>query len=950
MKKLRQLFAMLFAVALLAACSEKEQKVELSIDFEKYTLDNGLDVILHHDDSDPIVAVSILVHVGSNREKPGRTGFAHFFEHMLFQKSENVEEGAFFKNINDLGGTFNGGTWTDGTVYYEVVPKDALERILWMEADRMGYFINAINVKDLEDEKPIVKNEKRQRVDNVAYGHTNYVTLKAMYPEGHPYNWEVIGELEDLEAATLDDVKEFYHKWYGPNNSTLVVTGDFDREEVKAWIEKYFGEIESAEKVEPLKPMPAVVEENIMLYHEDDYAKVPELRINWPTVEQYHDDYWALNALGTILRDGKRAHLYKVIVEDKELAPRAFSFNNSSEIAGRFVVSVRANDGVDLDEVKEAVFEAFANFEAEGFSEKDLQRIKANQETAFYNGLSSVLSKAFQLSNYNVFAGDPSYVTTDAERILGVTKEDIMRVYNQYIKDKPYVMTSFVPLGQTKLAVDGSEKAVVKIEEVTAFVPKEIEEEEFEIQKTTSKIDRSVVPELGETPLVKAPDIWESTLSNGMKVLGIQSEELPLVQFSIRIKGGGQLESKDKLGVASLLSDLMMEGTANKTPEELQDAIGQYGAFINMYSGSEDFIISGNCLSRYFDEVMGIVEEILLEPRWDEKEFDRIRKGKINDLKQRDANPNAIAGMVMSKVMYGEDNIKAYPSSGMVNTVENITLDDLKTYYSNYFAPGISSFQVAGNVSESQVNNVLKSISARWEAKEVEIPVYETKKQENTPTIYFANYSDAKQSIVNLAKLTVDADHEDYYPLTVVNYNLGGNSGAKLFQVLREEKGYTYGAYSGLSRDSYAPSSFRASSSVRSNVTSESVALFKEIIDEYKESYNDELLETARTSLIRKEARDYETLGQQLSILNTINKYNLPKNYIEINQKQLRDLTSEKGRELIAKHLNVDDMVFIIVGDAKTQLEGIKALGIGEVVLVDSYGNPIEDERKIDLK
>ncbi|NQZ79146.1 MAG: insulinase family protein, partial [Ekhidna sp.] len=335
MRSLKHLLSLIIVASLLISCGGQEEAKsdELSLDYEKYTLENGLDVILHQDDSDPIVAVSILVHVGSNREKPGRTGFAHFFEHMLFQRSENVPDGGFFKNIDEWGGTFNGGTWTDGTIYYEVVPKDALEKVLWMESDRMGFFINAVSLASLEGEKPVVQNEKRQRVDNQPYGHTQSVILKALYPEGHPYNWTVIGELEDLQGATLDDVKEFYEQWYGPNNATLVIAGDIKSEEVKALIEKYFGEIPSRGIDTPMDPQPVQLAETKTFYYEDNFAQLPEIRMTFPTVEQFHPDQWALDALGQILSDGKRAVLYKSVVEVAEVAPGVSSYNSSNELA-----------------------------------------------------------------------------------------------------------------------------------------------------------------------------------------------------------------------------------------------------------------------------------------------------------------------------------------------------------------------------------------------------------------------------------------------------------------------------------------------------------------------------------------------------------------------------------------------------------------------------------------
>ncbi len=928
------------------SCQKGDEKVSdaanLAIDYEKYTLPNGLDVILHEDKSDPIVAVAIQVHVGSNREKPGRTGFAHFFEHMLFQKSENVEKGAFFKNIDDLGGTFNGGTWTDGTVYYEVVPKDALERILWMESDRMGFFINAITEEDLEGEKPVVQNEKRQRVDNVPYGHRNYVIKKALYPEGHPYNWEVIGELDDLQAATLADVKEFYETWYGPNNATLVVAGDFDKETIKQWIEKYFAEIPARGEDKPMPAQPVTLSESKMLYHEDDYAKVPDLRLVFPTVEEYHEDAYALSALGEILAEGKRAPLYKKLIEGTEYAESVFAYNGASELAGEFNIGIRAKDGIDLDSVYAAVQEALATFESEGFSDKDLQRIKARQETNFYNGISSLLGKAFQLSNYNEYAGSPDYITTDINKILAVTKEDVMAVYQKYIKDKPFVMTSFVPQGQLDLAVEGSEKATVKIEEV---VPSEQAEvvavADSTFVKTPSKIDRSIEPALGEAPLITPPTIYEATLKNGMTVYGIESGELPLVNFSIRIKGGQLLDDPQLPGVANLMTDIMQEGTALKTPEELEDAIGQIGADISMYTSTEHITIQANCLARYFNETVALVEEMLLQPRWDEAEFDRIKKSQINNIKQRSANPNIISSQVSNKIMYGEDHIFAQPIGGTEESVNKITIEDLKAFYAKNFSPSIASFHIAGNVDQEKVNAALTGFETKWASKEVTIPTYTIKEQPEGNNIYFANFNNAKQSVIRVQKMAVPRNDPDYFPITVMNYGLGDNSGSKLFQVLREDKGYTYGAYSFVS-SSTLPAPFTAYSSVKSNVTPESVQTFKEVMEEYKTTYDQAQLDKARNALIRQEAIAYETLYQKLNILHQISTYDLPKDFVRQNQEALKKYTVEDMQNIMNKYLDVDKMTYIIVGDAKTQLEGVEKLGIAPVVKVDENGDPVE--------
>ena len=623
---------------------ESNERTDFSIPYEKYTLDNGLEVILHRDTSDPIVALATLAHVGSNREKPGKTGFAHFFEHMAFNNSENVPLGANRKMIGELGGTRNGGTWTDGTIYYEVVPKDAFEKLLWIDSDRLGYMINTVTEDALEREKQVVKNEKRQRVDNRPYGHTDGVIKSNLYPKDHPYNWSVIGSLEDLQQATLSDVKEFYNQFYGPNNITLVIAGDIDIEETKILVNKWFGEIKPGKEIPALEPRAAKLDKTISLFHEDNFAKLPEIRITYPSVEQYHKDAYALDALGEILSQGKRAPLYKVIVEELKLAPSANAYNSSREIAGEFSLRVRANAGVDLDIVKAAIDKALAQFEEKSFSEKDLEQIKARQETQFYNGISSVLNKAFGLASYNEYAGDPSFISKDIAAIKAVTKEDVLDVYQRYIKGKHSVISSFVPKGNPELAVKGAVNAGVVEEKIVkgAEANVEVNNEELKFEKTPSSFPRTE-PALSEAPLLIPPSIWDNKLKNGMRVLGIEHNELPLVQFTLRVEGGHYLDDPKKAGTAQILSELMMQGTKSKTAEQLEDAIGMLGAGINISAGNEEITLSANTLLRNYDETLALFQEVLLEPRFDEDEFKRIKQKLLSNLKQREGDAQSIA-------------------------------------------------------------------------------------------------------------------------------------------------------------------------------------------------------------------------------------------------------------------------------------------------------------------
>ncbi len=942
----KKIFLALFAVALVfTSCKDKEAEAEesanLSIEFEKYELENGLDVVLHQDKSDPIVSVAIQYGVGSNREKTGRTGFAHLFEHMLFQESENVPQDQFFKKIQDAGGTLNGGTWKDGTIYYEIVPKNALEMVLWMESDRMGYLINTVTESAFYNQQEVVQNEKRQRVDNRPYGHTNWVLDKNLYPEGHPYNWQVIGELVDLQNATVDDVREFYDKFYGPNNATIVLAGDFNKDEAKKLIEKYFGEIKRRQEVLPLDPQPVTLEESKRLYHEDNFATAPQLNMVWPTIHQYTEDAYALDFLAEILSSGKKAPLYKVLVKEKDLTARTAAYNNSQEIAGEFHIIITANEGVDLDDVEAGIDEAFTLFETEGVTERDIERIKAGLETQFYNGISSVLGKSFQLAQYNVFAGDPGFIEKDIENIKEVTKEDVMRVYEQYIKDKPYVMTSFVPKGQMELIADNSVKAPVVEEEIKENVEKTIEDSNEAIAKTPSAFDRSIEPEQGPTPKLNIPDTWTATLSNGMEVYGIEQNEIPTVNFSLVIEGGHLLDDKDKNGVANLMTDIMMEGTANKTPEQLEEEIEMLGANINMYTTKESIVVSGNTLVRNFDETMKLVEEILLEPRWDQEEFGRIKTKTINDIKRSESNPNTVANNVYNKLLYGEDHIFSLPTTGTVESVEAITIEDLKQFYNRNFSPSISTFHIVGKIDKDKTLKNLNRLEKRWEAKEVTIPEYPIANTRDKASLYFVDIPDAKQSVINIGYIALPRTDPDFYPAEVMNYKLGGSFSGNVNLILREEKGYTYGARTGFS-GSKIPGTFTASSSVRTNTTGESVDIFKTQIAEYKNGISEEDLEFTKNALIKSNARRFETQFSLLGMLQEMSSYDLPMNYIENEEAVIRNMTLEQHKELANKYLDESKMAYLVVGDAATQFAQFRDMGFDEVVLLDKNGEEIK--------
>ncbi|NNG25297.1 M16 family metallopeptidase [Telluria aromaticivorans] len=908
----------------------------LKVDFQKFTLPNGMDVIFHIDRSDPVVAVNLTAHVGSAREKAGRTGFAHLFEHLLFLESENLGKGGLDKMSARIGGSgANGSTSQDRTNYLQTVPKDALEKMIWAEADKLGWFINTVTDPVLAKEKQVVKNEKRQGVDNAPYGHTRYVINKALYPADHPYNWQVIGSLEDLQNAQLDDVKEFFRLWYVPNNVTLVLAGDFDPVQARKWVEKYFSEIKRGEAIKPMAKRPGAVAQTVKLAHEDNFAKLPELNMAWPTVEDLHPDSYALEVLAEYLSQTKRAPFYKVLVEDSKLAPNVQIGNQTSELAGQFMLRIRAFEGKPLDQVATAVDQAFAKFEQEGIPEKDLNRIKAGIETRFYSSVSSVLGKSALLAEYNYLTGNPGYVAEGIKKTLAVSRADVRRVYDTYIKGKPFVATSFVPKGKLALALSGSSKAEVVEEKVVQGAENAVDASaNAEYAKTASSLDRSKEPAYGPTPALKVPQVWDTKLSNGMRVVGIENREVPLVQFDIAIDGGLLLDRLDKVGVANLMARMMTQGTARKTPQELEEAIQQLGAAINVSARAEDVRISVTTLARNYPATLALVEELLLEPRWDEKEFALIKQSVLSQIRQQEADPNALASSNFNKLVYAKDDQRSRNILGTAETVNAITIDDLKAYYRANLSPSVARMQVVGALPKAVMTRSLAGLDSKWKPKAVTLPAASKAADLAPAKVYFVDVPDAKQSVLQVGYRALAATDQDFYPAAVANYILGGGGFAsRLTQQLREGKGYTYGINSNFS-GSKSAGPFTIASGVRSNVTLESTQLVKQILQDYPATYSAADLETTRNFLVKSNARAFETAAAKLGMLDNISKYGWRADYVKDRERIVKAMTLPQVQALSKNYLDPSKMVWLVVGDAKTQLPRMKELGFGEPVLI----------------
>ncbi|MEQ3056621.1 M16 family metallopeptidase [Odoribacter splanchnicus] len=919
---------------LIVACQGEK---DFSLPYEKFVLDNGLQVVLHEDKSDPIVSVAIQYHVGSAREKPGKTGFAHLFEHMLFQRSEHLGRNEFFKKIGELGGSFNGATGPDGTVYYETVPRDALEKVLWMESDRMGFFINTVTRKGLEREIDVVSNEKRQN-ENRPFGQSNGMMLKQFYPEGHPYRWPVIGSIADLHGATVDDIKQFYRKYYAPNNATLVVAGDFDRREVEAMIRKYFGEIPAREEVEPVRPIPVQLEKTSKYVLEDRFANAPGLEMNFSGAEQFHPDAYPLRILALLLSYGKNAPFYKVLVEDNKLASYVNVASSSLELSGQVSVSVKAYKETDLNTVYRGIQEAFERFEQEGIRDNDLERMKIMQETMLYNVMMSLESKTQALARNNVFAGRPDQMVIDLAHYQAVTKEEVMRVYRKYVRGKHFVALSTVPQGQTSLALTGS--VVVRPDEDSPVGQRLVADEgavtdDDPYEYTPSVFDRSVEPPLlANTPESAMPPVWTGEMSNGMKVKGMAYTELPVVQFAVYLNSGMLCEPKGKSGLARLTAAVLNCGTRTKTPEELEVALGLLGARVSFGVSTERMQLSGSCLKKNFPQVLRLVEEMLLEPRWDETALELARKRMIGNIRQSSTEPKVLARHVFRQMMYGPENVLSNSALASEKEVAAITMEDIKTFYKTHIVPGQATFDFVGGYEKKEVMKFLQPLARTWTTGGASQERLNLNFMAPQAKVYFVDYPGAKQSYILLGCPAMPKASNDYYPAKMVNQLLGASSNALLFDVLRLQHGYTYGAYSFFDCGKYA-NEFRATSSVQAAYTLEAMQLFKSCISTYGEQFTEQSLVKTKDAMFKENAAAFEMPDARLDLLSEMTVDGLPVDDLKRQEQLLKRMTLPEAKACIRNWLDYDRMFFVVVGDAASQLDRIRKSGLGEVKVVD---------------
>lgn len=930
------------AVAQTAAQPKLIEKVtrkgtELVIPYEKYVLPNGLTVILAEDHSDPLVHVDITYHVGSAREEIGKSGFAHFFEHMMFQGSDHVANGDHFKIITEAGGTLNGSTNRDRTNYYETVPANQLEKMLWLESDRMGFLLDAVTQQKFEVQRATVKNERGQNYDNRPYGLVSQYASKTLYPYGHPYSWLTIGYIEELNKVGVNDLKNFFLRWYGPNNATLTIGGDLNPKQTLAWVSKYFGGIPRGPLVKNMSLPAPVLKADRYVSYTDNYAKFPLLSVSYPGVKIYDKDMSPLDALSAIIGQGRNSIFYKNFVKTRKAAQATMSSSNT-ELAGEISMRVIPFPGQTLADAKKLVDESLAEFEKKGVSDDDLARFKATAEADYINSLSSVSGKVSELAQAQTFTGNPNQIGRELAAIRAVTKEDVMRVYNLYIKGKPVVILSVLPKGGNMQPVAPDNFTV----DTTGYKAPDYGYNGLTYHKPKDNFDRTAKPGVGPNPAIKVPAIWSANTSNGINIIGTQNNEIPSVSMSISIKGGGLFAINDpsKAGLAGIVGRMMNEETQKYTAEDFNSELDKLGSSITFYASLDQIDAEVSSLTKNLGKTMSLLEERLYHPKFTQDALDRIKKQTLEGFKQAKTQPAGVASTVYSKILYGTNNVRTYAAGGNEETVAGITLQDVQDYYDKNFSPSLTKIVVVGDVSEASAKSALAFLNT-WKNKKVNIPAPAEGKTFDKTTLYLVDIPGAAQSEIRIGyldKLNYDATG-DYYKLNIANYILGGAFNSHINLNLREKKGWTYGARSSFSSGKYG-GDFTASAGVLATATDSSVVEFmKEITNYQKTGITPEELKFTQTSIGQSDARRYETNAQKAAFLSRIQEYDLKPTFVDEQNKILSTITPAEINSLASKYLNPDNMIILVVGDKARIYPGLQKLGY-PIVELDADGKP----------
>ncbi len=898
------------------------------IAYEKYRLlSNDLTLIIHEDHSDPLVHVQIAYHVGSARESVRNSGFAHFFEHMMFQGSKNVADEEHFKLISRAGGNNNAFTSFDQTVYINTAPSNFTETLLWLEADRMATLLEGFTQAKFESQRNAVKNEKKQGLDNQPYGMLQEVMFKTMFANLPAYEWTPIGFTDDLDIATYEDLRKFFLRWYKPNNATIVVSGDVNPEEVKAWVSKYYGTLKKGKPVKKMK-MPAP----ILAY--DQYVEIPDniylplTLMEWPTVPEFHKDQNALDILAYVLAGNNSSLLYKKFVKTED-AVQVSSSNSSLELAGLMEIDVvAAYGGLTVKEVETRIREVLNEFNTKGCTNEELKKAKTVLKTSAINVMDGVMSKALRLSHWNMLLNKSYNLTDELAAIESVTTEDVMRVFRTYIKDKKCIIINVVP--QAKEFEDTAKgKSVNPHAGEDKFMDPQYDGLAYE--PPADNFNRSLKPDPKPVSMVNLPQYYQEKFDNGLKVIGTRTSESPKVIISFNMEGGQLVETgKYPTGTASLTANLMTEGTAALTSEEFQSELDMLGSIIAFGSSDNGTNCYMSCLRENLDATLRLLEGALMTPRFDAADFKRVKKQMLEGIQSNKKSPSAMSDIAYNRILFKGTLIEE-SNTGTFKSVDKIKLADVKDYYNKFYSPSVTNLVISGDITKEEVLDKL-SFLKKWPAKAVAIPSIGTLPAMTKVQIYLIDKPYAPQSVVTVAQSHIPYDYNgDYFKTNVMYFPLGGNFNSRLTMNIREEHGYAYSPQSAFyGNKQYG--SFYWQGDIRTNATDSAIReVMKEIVNYKENGITEEELKFTKSSLMLADALRYESPNQKANFLNRIITYNLPPTYVTEQMQIIEGLTKADIDAIAKKMLHPETITIIVVGHAYKIRESLNKLGYGKV-------------------
>ncbi len=884
---------------------------EIEICYEKFVLDNGLTLLVHEDHKAPIVAVNIWYHVGSKNEKPGKTGFAHLFEHLMFNGSENYDDD-YFQAMERIGATdLNGTTSYDRTNYFQNVPTSALDIALWMESDRMGHLLGAVNQEKLDEQRGVVQNEKRQ-YENQPYALADELIQAACYPKEHPYSWTVIGSMQDLSDASLPDVHEWFKTYYGPNNAVLIVAGDITPQVALEKVKQYFGDIPPGP---PVARHQAWIAQRTGTHHQTAQDRVPQARLyrvwNIPPWGSADADY--LYLVSDVLSSGKTSRLYKRLVYDDQIAINVSASANLIEIGGLFQIIATAKPGVELSRIEKAIDEELQKFLAKGPTQAELTRIKSQFRARFIRGIERIGGfggKSDILARNMTFAGTPDFYKTTLDRVQKATAKDLTNAAVNWLSDGDYVL------------------------QITPYPT---------LSTVASSVDRSKLPEPGEPPQVQFPGVQRAELSNGLKLVLAERHSVPIVDLRLLVDAGYAADQFASPGAASLAMDLLDEGTKTRSSLEINEQLQMLGSSLNSGAELDACAVYLNTLKDKLDPSLELFADVVLNPSFPQKEFERLKQETLARIQREKMTPITMAIRVFPGLLYGSDHAYGCPltGSGTEASISAMTREQLADFHKTWFKPNNATLVITGDITLAEIKPRLEKLFKKWDDREVPAKNIATVPDRSKSEVYLIDRPGSQQSIIIAGFLAVPRANPQEEAIQLMNNILGGDFTSRVNMNLREDKHWSYGA-SSMILPAKAQRMYILYSSVQSDKTAEAMQEVQKELQRIiaDEPPTEEEFDKTQSNVVRGLPGSWETIGQVAGSLEEIVQYDLPDSYYQEYPAKIAALAVQDVRQAAKQAIKPASLVWVVVGEKAKINDSIKALGL-PVAYVDADGNPL---------